>query len=76
MRQIMADRKISNKALADFLDRHPTGVSRLKGQDDLPAIGSEEIEKIRVAINKLSPAEYGECKLSELVRIEEDLVSA
>ena len=76
MRQVMADRKISNKALADFLERHPTGISRLKGQDALPAIGSDEIEKIRTAINKLSPSEYGECKLSELVQIEEDLVSA
>jgi len=76
MRQIMADRKISNKALADFLSRHPTGISRLKGQDDLPAIGSEEIEKIRVAINALSPVGYKECKLSELVQIEEDLVNA
>jgi putative transcriptional regulator len=76
MRQVMADRKITNRSLAESLDKHPTGISRLKGQDELPAIGSEEIERIRVAISKLSSSDYGECKLSELVQIEEDLVSA
>ena len=76
MRQVMADRKITNKSLADCLKKHPTGISRLKGQDELPAIGSEEIERIRKAINELSSPNYGECKLSELVQLEEDLVSA
>ena len=76
MRQVMADRKITNRGLAESLKKHPTGISRLKGQDELPAIGSDEIERIRTAINSLSSADYGECKLSELVQIEEDLVSA
>lgn len=76
MRQVMADRKITNRGLADQLKKHPTGISRLKGQDELPAIGSDEIERIRTAINELSSPDYGECKLSELVKIEEDLVSA
>lgn len=76
MRQVMADRKITNRSLADYLEKHPTGISRLKSQDELPAIGSEEIERIRVAINELSSPNYGECKLSELVQIEEDLASA
>ncbi len=75
MRQVMADRKITNRGLADCLKKHPTGISRLKGQDELPAIGSDEIERIRSAINELSSSDYSECKLSELVQIEEDLIS-
>lgn len=71
MRQVMADRKITNRSLADELKKHPTGISRLKGADELPAIGSDEIERIRVAISKLSSSDYGECKLSDLVRIED-----
>lgn len=76
MRQVMAARKITNRGLAESLKKHPTGISRLKGQDELPAIGSDEVERIRTAINLLSSSHYGECKLSDLVQIEEDLVSA
>lgn len=71
MRQVMADRKISNKKLAEYMDKHPTGISRLKSQDTLPAIGSDQIELIREAINALSPTTYNVCSLAELVHIEE-----
>lgn len=72
LRSVLADRKITNKALADKLGVHPTSVSRLKTQETLPAIGDKEIEKIRVAINELSQDRFGSCLLSELIRIEED----
>lgn len=71
LRQVLADRKLTNKALADKLGIHPTSVSRLKSQDILPAIGGDEIEKIRVAIAQLSQEKYGTCTLSELVKLEE-----
>ena len=71
MRQAMASRKVQNKDLAAALEKHPTGVSRLKGADILPAIGSDEIERIRYHIEKLSPA-YGAFPLSELVSVEEE----
>ena len=70
MRQAMASRKVQNKDLAAALDKHPTGLSRLKSADILPAIGSDEIERIRYHIEKLSPA-YGPFPLSELVAIDE-----
>lgn len=71
LRQVLADRKVTNKALADKLGVHPTSVSRLKSQDILPAIGGNEIEKIRVALTELSQEKFGICTLSELVRLEE-----
>ena len=70
LRQAMASRKVLNKDLAIALGKHPTGLSRLKGQDVLPAIGSDEVERIRYHIEKLSP-EYGAFPLSELVGIDE-----
>jgi putative transcriptional regulator len=70
MRQAMASRKVQNKDLAAALDKHPTGISRLKALDVLPAIGSDEVERIRYYIEKLSP-EYGAFTLSDLVGIEE-----
>lgn len=68
LRQVLADRKLTNKQLADELGSHPTSISRLKQRDTLPAIGSEEIERIRQAISALSGRE---CFMSELVKVED-----
>ena len=71
LRQTMAHRKITNKALAERLDKHPTTIARLKAQDTLPEIGSDAIEQIRVAITELSQEKFGICTLSELIHLEE-----
>jgi putative transcriptional regulator len=71
LREVMAARKISNEDLARTLSKHATTISRLKGKDYLPAIGEDEIESIRIAINALSEESYGACKLADLVLIEE-----
>jgi putative transcriptional regulator len=71
LREVMAARKISNEDLAKTLSKHATTISRLKGKDYLPAIGEDEIESIRIAINALSEESYGACKLADLVLIEE-----
>ncbi len=68
LRQVLADRKLTNKELAEELGSHPTSISRLKMRDTLPAIGSEEIERIRQAISVLSDSE---CLISELVKVED-----
>lgn len=72
LRETMARRKITNKALAEKLGSHPVSVSRLKTSDTLPAIGGEEVEKIRAAITELSRGDFGVCTLAELVGLEED----
>lgn len=72
LRETMARRKITNKDLAEKLGSHPVSISRLKAPDILPAIGGEEIERIRAAINELSQESFGFCALSELVGLEED----
>jgi putative transcriptional regulator len=72
LREVLARRKITNKALAEKMGIHPTNVSRLKSRDILPAIGGGEIERFRVAITELSESQYGVCRLSELVRLDED----
>jgi putative transcriptional regulator len=73
LRETMARRKITNRALAEKLGSHQVSISRLKAQDTLPAIGGEEVERIRVAINELSQTQFGFCSLSELVGLEEDV---
>ncbi|MBW4469243.1 MAG: helix-turn-helix transcriptional regulator [Stenomitos rutilans HA7619-LM2] len=72
LRQVMAHRKITNKALAERLGKHPTTIARLKAQDTLPEIGNAAIEEIRVAITELSKDRFGICPLSELLQLEED----
>lgn len=74
LRQVMAHRKITNKALAERLGKHPTTIARLKAQDALPEIGSAAIEEIRVAITELSKEKFGICLLSELLHLDEDLI--
>lgn len=71
LREVLARRRITNKALAEKMGVHPTNISRLKNRDTLPAIGSDEIERFRVAITELSPEEFGTCTLSELIGLEE-----
>lgn len=71
LRETMARRKITNKALADRLGKHPTTIARLKAQDTLPEIGGEAIEDIRVAITDLSQESFGVCTLAELVQLDE-----
>jgi putative transcriptional regulator len=72
LRETLARRRVTNKALAEEIGIHATNVSRLKNRDTLPAIGSEDIEKIRLAITKLSSEEFGICLLSELIELKED----
>ncbi|MUG92831.1 helix-turn-helix domain-containing protein [Scytonema sp. UIC 10036] len=69
LREVMARRKITNKALADEMKVHPTTISRLKTQDVLPEIGGETLCQLINAINKLSVEGYGSCTLSELVEL-------
>lgn len=71
LRETMARRKITNKALAAKLGKHPVTVARLKAQDTLPEIGNTAIEEIRVAINDLSKEGFGVCLFSELIQLEE-----
>lgn len=72
LRQVLAHRKITNKALAEKIGKHPTTIARLKAQDALPEIGNEAIEEIRVAITALSKEKFGVCTLAELIYLEED----
>ncbi len=69
LREVMARRKITNKALADELKVHPTSISRLKNQDVLPEIGGEALGQLINAINKLSVKGYGSCSLQELIEL-------
>ena len=69
LREVMARRRITNKALAIELDVHPTSISRLKTQDVLPEIGGEVLGKLIDSINKLSVEGYGNCTLEELTEL-------
>ena len=72
LREVLARRKITNNALAEKIGLHPVNISRLKSRNTLPAIGSEAIERFRVAITELSRETFGVCTLSELIELEED----
>lgn len=54
LRAVMADRKITNKALAQELEMNPVSISKLKNNDQLPEIGGEALAKLCEAITKLS----------------------
>lgn len=71
LREVLARRRITNKALAEKMGIHPTNISRLKNRDTLPAIGNDEIERFRIAITELSQESFGACTLSELIGLEE-----
>ena len=72
LREVMARRKITNRALASELQVHPTSVSRLKTQDVLPEIGGEALVALINAINKLSISGFGSCTLPELIELVEE----
>jgi putative transcriptional regulator len=71
LREVMARRKITNRALALELQVHPTTISRLKSQDVLPEIGGETLRQLINAINKLSVDGFGSCNLLELLELVE-----
>lgn len=54
LRAVMADRKITNKALAEELGMNPVSISKLKNNDQLPEIGGDALAKLCGAITKLS----------------------
>ncbi len=72
LREVMARRKITNKALADKLKVHQTSVSRLKTQDVLPEIGGEMLGQLIDAINQLSAEGFSLCSLAELIELVPD----
>ncbi len=72
LREVMARRRITNKALALELDVHPTSISRLRTQDVLPEIGGEVLGRLIDGINKLTIEGYGDCTLEELTELVSD----
>ncbi len=54
LRAVMADRKITNRALAKELGMNPVSISKLKNNDQLPVIGGEALARLCEAITKLS----------------------
>ncbi len=64
LRMVMADRKITNKALAEELEMNPVSISKLKSNDDLPEIGGEALAKVCEAVTKLSGLP---CTLDDLI---------
>jgi len=54
LRAVMADRKITNKALAELLGMNPVSISKLRTTDDMPEIGGEAIARICDGIAQLS----------------------
>ena len=64
LRAVMADRKITNKALAEELGMNPVSISKLKNNDQLPEIGGEALANICQAITKLS---YKQCTPDDLI---------
>ncbi|MBW4554192.1 MAG: helix-turn-helix transcriptional regulator [Aphanocapsa sp. GSE-SYN-MK-11-07L] len=64
LRLVMADRKITNKALAEAVAMNPVSISKLKNADSLPEIGGDTLAKLCDAITALSGIP---CSLSELI---------
>ncbi len=50
----MAERKITNKALAEVMGRNPVSIAKLKSVDELPGIGGDTLAKLCEAIATLS----------------------
>ena len=71
LREVMARRRISNKALAEAMGLHYTSVGRSKSQDIMPELGGETLARYIDAINRLSADQYGVCSLDELIEYEE-----
>lgn len=51
LRVVMADRKMTNKTLAQIMNMNPVSISKLKNADDMPAIGGETLAKLCDALN-------------------------
>ena len=71
LREVMARRRISNKALAEAMGLHYTSIGRAKSQDIMPELGGETLAKYIDVINRLSADQYGICSLEELIEYEE-----
>lgn len=54
LRSVMADRKITNKALAEAVTMNPVSISKLKNADNFPEIGGDTLAKLCDAITALS----------------------
>lgn len=54
LRVMMAERKITNKALADAIGMNPVSISKLKNTDELPQIGGDTLAKLCDGIATLS----------------------
>ena len=68
LRAVMADRKITNKALAEELGMNPVSISKLKNSDLLPEIGGEALARLCEAMTKLSSKSCTPSDLIEYVR--------
>lgn len=64
LRAVMAERKITNKALAEVMGRNPVTIAKLKSVDELPGIGGDTLAKLCEAIATLSSRP---CVLSDLI---------
>lgn len=51
LRQVMADRNMSNRALASAIGIHETNVSNMKRRDSMPRIDGETLEALCKALN-------------------------
>jgi putative transcriptional regulator len=56
LRQVMADRQISNRALAEALGVHEASVSNMKRRDTMPRIDGAQLDALCRALN-CTPAE-------------------
>ncbi|MGD1941898.1 MAG: helix-turn-helix domain-containing protein [Leptolyngbyaceae cyanobacterium] len=63
LRQLMADRQMTNRALADALEVHETSISNMKRRDNMPRIDGETLNKLCGAL---------ECRPSDLIEYSKD----
>lgn len=61
LRQLMADRRVSNKELAETMSVHPSAVSRMKLLDSMPRLDGTDLAAICTKLN---------CRLAELLQEE------
>lgn len=51
LRQVMADRNITNRALAGKVGLHETSISKLKQRNDMPRIDGGLLDKLCLALD-------------------------
>ena len=51
LRQVMADRNITNRALAGKVGLHETSISKLKQRNDMPRIDGGLLDKLCLALS-------------------------